>query len=465
MKAATLLLYFFLCSAIVSAQYTAASISGYTNGSNVTYIDPLTGSLETRFAGLLNGRLIDTSTGPAVSYYFLDAKIPLGYNLPRNDYFDDIISDGIDRHACWIINNFYPGDTATGQLSDLNLEASAIQFAIWHFTSGIQLNTITNPTIRNRALEIQNMAANNACGVRLSVEFVLDEDPEYFSIRTVDDNGNPIAVDSIVLYYDEGILSSYLVNTTLPLGISERVQVIGANTGLIGAFSRKFVFPKSSIFRHQSPDFPRIFLAEPGFGPRHFTYDWGTLPVELTSFNSFVHGSDVELKWSTSMEINNSHFEIERKSVPGIWKSVGLVSGSGTVNFPTDYDFKDRNVAIGNYRYRLKQVDYNGNYEYFDLQQLVTVGIPVRFELGQNYPNPFNPSTKIYYKLHTSDFTTLKVFDMTGKQIAVLVNKRQEAGTYEVNFSASQFGLTAGVYVYKLDSGGFSITKKMVVLE
>ncbi len=465
MKAATMLLYFLLCSAIVRGQYTPASISGFTYGASVTYIDPITGGYETRFAGLLNGRLIDTATGPVVSFYFLDEFLPHGFMYSRSDYFDDITSDGIKPHACWIINNFFPGDTGTGQLSDLNKESSAVQLAIWHFTSGLQLSSVTDPIIRSRALEIRNLASMNTSFVRLSVEFVLDEDPEFFSLKTVDDDGNPIAVDSIVLTYEEGILSSYLVSTTLPLGISERIQVIGANTGLIGAFSRNFVFPKGSIFRHQSTDFPRIFLAKPGFGPRNFTYDWGTLPVELVSFSSAVIGNDVELKWSTSEEINNSHFEIERRLTAGVWNNIGRVRGSGNVSSLTEYNFTDKNVAAGNYQYRLRQVDYNGNYEYFNLAQEVKVGSPDRLELGQNYPNPFNPATKISYKLHASGFVTLKVFDIAGRQIALLINKIQEAGTYEVNFNASQFGMSAGVYLYKLDAGNFSMTRKMVVLE
>jgi len=465
MKAATLLLYFLLCSAIVKGQYTAASISGFAYGSTVTYADPVTGSVDARFVGLLNGRLTDSSTGPIVSYYFLDAFIPSGFSIPRNDYLDDITSDGIEPHACWIINNFYPGKNGTGQLIDLNKETAAIQFAIWHYTFGLQISSISDPVIRNRVSEIRTLASSNGSSVRLSVEFVMDEDPEFFSIKTVDDSGEPIAIDSIELSFTEGILSTYLISTTLPLGISERVQVIGANTGIIDAFSRKFVFPKGSIFRHDSRDYPRIFLAKPGFGARSFVYDWGTLPVELVSFRSIVLGNSVELKWATSEEINNSHFEVERRMSSGTWINIGRVRGGGTVNSLTEYEYKDKYVAAGTYQYRLKQVDYNGNYEYFELAQSVSVGIPDRLELGQNYPNPFNPSTKINYKLQASGFITLKVFDITGKQVAELVKSRKDAGTYEVSFDAGQFGITAGVYLYRLEAGDFSMTKKMVVLE
>ncbi|MBK9226349.1 MAG: T9SS type A sorting domain-containing protein [Ignavibacteria bacterium] len=146
-------------------------------------------------------------------------------------------------------------------------------------------------------------------------------------------------------------------------------------------------------------------------------------------------------------------------------ENIGRVNGNGTTNSVSNYAYVDNNVQSGSYEYRLKQIDYNGNYEYFYLASTVLISIPERIELSQNYPNPFNPSTKINYKLQASGFITLKVFDITGKQVAELVKSRQDAGTYEVVFDASQFGITAGVYLYRLEAGDFSITKKMVVLE
>lgn len=75
--------------------------------------------------------------------------------------------------------------------------------------------------------------------------------------------------------------------------------------------------------------------------------------------------------------------------------------------------------------------------------------------LNQNYPNPFNPSTKISWQ-------TLKVCDVLGNEVATLVNEQQTAGTYEVEFNASH--LSSGIYFYKLTAGGFTQTKKMVLL-
>ena len=91
--------------------------------------------------------------------------------------------------------------------------------------------------------------------------------------------------------------------------------------------------------------------------------------------------------------------------------------------------------------------------------------------LSQNYPNPFNPSTKIKYTIAKSPllggdgrggFVTLKVYDILGSEIKTLVNKTQNAGSYEVDFDAS--GLSSGIYFYKLQSGSFTETKKMLLL-
>ncbi|MBX7045879.1 MAG: T9SS type A sorting domain-containing protein [Ignavibacteria bacterium] len=86
-----------------------------------------------------------------------------------------------------------------------------------------------------------------------------------------------------------------------------------------------------------------------------------------------------------------------------------------------------------------------------------------KYSLKQNYPNPFNPSTSIRYAIAKSGFVSLKVFDMTGKVVANLVNDEQTTGSYEVNFNAAS--LASGVYYYKLESEGFAETKKMLLIK
>lgn len=89
--------------------------------------------------------------------------------------------------------------------------------------------------------------------------------------------------------------------------------------------------------------------------------------------------------------------------------------------------------------------------------------IPNTFTLEQNYPNPFNPSTTIRYSIPTSEFVSLKVYDVLGNEVATLVNEEKSAGSYEVEFNASL--LSSGIYFYKLQVGNFVETKKMILMK
>ncbi len=89
--------------------------------------------------------------------------------------------------------------------------------------------------------------------------------------------------------------------------------------------------------------------------------------------------------------------------------------------------------------------------------------VPKNYSLNQNYPNPFNPSTKITFELPSSEFVTMKVYDITGREIAVLVNEKLSAGKKEYEFNA--VNLPSGVYFYTIKAGDFSATRKMVLIK
>jgi len=89
--------------------------------------------------------------------------------------------------------------------------------------------------------------------------------------------------------------------------------------------------------------------------------------------------------------------------------------------------------------------------------------VAANYSLGQNYPNPFNPTTNIKYGISKSGFVSLKVYDLAGKEVATLVNQNQNAGTYVVDFQAGDYGLTSGVYFYKISADGFSSVRKMIL--
>jgi hypothetical protein len=89
--------------------------------------------------------------------------------------------------------------------------------------------------------------------------------------------------------------------------------------------------------------------------------------------------------------------------------------------------------------------------------------VAVSYSLSQNYPNPFNPSTKIEFTIPLNGFVSVKVYDILGKEVAVLVNKYMTTGSYSIDFNAAN--LTSGVYFYKITAGDYSDTKKMMLLK
>ncbi|MEO8210627.1 MAG: T9SS type A sorting domain-containing protein, partial [bacterium] len=153
--------------------------------------------------------------------------------------------------------------------------------------------------------------------------------------------------------------------------------------------------------------------------------------------------------------------------VNGQWSMVGNVSGHGTATSPNNYSYTDRNLASGKYNYRLKQIDLNGNFTYYNLSNEVNVGVPAKFDLSQNYPNPFNPSTKINYDLPFDGKVSIKIFDMAGKEVSTLVNEVKTAGYYSLDFNGSN--LSSGVYFYRINAEAngqnFVSTKKMMLVK
>ena len=187
------------------------------------------------------------------------------------------------------------------------------------------------------------------------------------------------------------------------------------------------------------------------------------LPVELSSFTSVVNGSSIVLSWTTLTESNNSGFQIEKRSGGEQWNIIAFINGKGNSNTPVNYSYTDMNLNQGNYNYRLKQIDLNGNFTYYNLSNEVVIGIPDAFSLSQNYPNPFNPRTIINYQLPLSGHVSLKIFDVLGNEVETLVNEVKPAGRYKVDFNAAS--LPSGIYFYKIKTGNFSEVKRMMLVK
>ncbi|RPI68551.1 MAG: T9SS C-terminal target domain-containing protein, partial [Ignavibacteriales bacterium] len=190
---------------------------------------------------------------------------------------------------------------------------------------------------------------------------------------------------------------------------------------------------------------------------------FNVVPVELSSFTVSVIDNDVNLNWITSTETNNSGFEIERMSSSSAnWQKIGFAAGSGTTTGNKVYSFKDNNLYPGRYSYRLKQIDYDGSFSYSDDVE-IEISIPDKFTLNQNYPNPFNPVTNISFQIAEPVLVSLKIFDIVGNEITVLINEQKEPGFYNLKFDASE--LSSGTYFYQLKAGNNILTKKLLLLK
>jgi beta-lactamase superfamily II metal-dependent hydrolase len=193
------------------------------------------------------------------------------------------------------------------------------------------------------------------------------------------------------------------------------------------------------------------------------------LPVTIASFiGNFVSNNSVKLEWQTVSELNNYGFNIQRhNNTTGIYGTIGFIAGHGTTLEPQAYSFIDENVS-GNLVYRLEQLDNDGLKSYFGPIMLNPNSVkdevePAVFKINQNYPNPFNPSTVINYQLAVDNYTTLKIYNILGKEVTTLVNGNVTAGSHQVTFDGSQ--LSNGIYFYKLQSGSNVEVKKLTLVK
>ncbi len=188
------------------------------------------------------------------------------------------------------------------------------------------------------------------------------------------------------------------------------------------------------------------------------------IPVELTSFNAETSKDGVVLTWNTATEKNNKGFDVEKQRAgQDIWKKIGFVEGNGTSTLTHSYSFTDKNITSGKYNYRLKQVDFDGSFEY-SKEVEVEVTAPMIFALVQNYPNPFNPSTTIEFSLPENvKNVRFSIYNVLGEKVAELVNGSMQAGKYQYQWNAKEFA--SGIYIYELKTEKFISIKKMILLK
>lgn len=176
------------------------------------------------------------------------------------------------------------------------------------------------------------------------------------------------------------------------------------------------------------------------------------VPVELSSFTAETGVNLITLNWTTATEINNLGFEIERKLKNQDWITVAFIEGKGTTTQIQNYSYVDDYSSLpyeGTVLYRLKQIDYNGSFEYSEQIAVNLTFIPSDYYISQNYPNPFNPSTTIKYSLPVESQVKINIYNALGETIEELVSLMQNPGNYEVTWNAQDY--SSGIYYYSFE--------------
>ena len=190
-----------------------------------------------------------------------------------------------------------------------------------------------------------------------------------------------------------------------------------------------------------------------------------TLPVELSTFRGDVVQEGVQLSWSTASEVNNEGFEIERSSDGIDWAYIGYVEGIGTTTEAQYYTYLDADPQEGINYYRLKQVDYDGNYEY---SKVVPIDLSLKYLNGFNFvnisPNPVLEGSRIAILTIDVDENNLpldiQVFNVEG----ALLSEQRTAIIYgENNIVLNLDNLAAGTYFIRATAYGVHQSKKLVI--
>jgi hypothetical protein len=174
----------------------------------------------------------------------------------------------------------------------------------------------------------------------------------------------------------------------------------------------------------------------------------------------------IKLTWTESEDKDFNYFEIYRSETQGFTPTSAELIGNSVEALYVDNNV----VSSTDYYYVVTAVDISGNVSEFsnEVKAILTGvelegGIPTNYALRQNYPNPFNPTTSIKFSIPETSSVKLTVFDVTGREIAELVNKEMNAGYYSVNWDASH--ISSGIYLYKIEAEKFVEVKKMILLK
>lgn len=186
------------------------------------------------------------------------------------------------------------------------------------------------------------------------------------------------------------------------------------------------------------------------------------VPVELVAFTATTDANDVVLEWGTASETNNAGFEIQLLDGESA-SNLGFVDGHGTTTEAHSYTFRATDLDAGTHTFRLKQIDFDGTFEYSQEIE-ATVGVVGSHTLSEVYPNPFNPQAQFNLAVSADQLVTIAVYDVMGRQVATIYEG--QLGSNETHqFTVDGSGLASGAYLVRIAGESFADTRRITLLK
>jgi hypothetical protein len=196
-----------------------------------------------------------------------------------------------------------------------------------------------------------------------------------------------------------------------------------------------------------------------------FCHSLADLPVELTSFEATVDGQDVILRWRTASETNNAGFDVQMREADGAdktWYTLTFVEGHGTTELPKAYRHRATTLNPGAHVFRLRQVDFDGTFEYSPEVEVV-IGLPGQYVIEPVYPNPFNPEATLRFAVQREQRVEVGLYNLMGQRVKTLFAGTATSGQMQ-QVAIDGSGLSSGVYLLRVRGERFLETQRVTLV-
>ena len=188
-----------------------------------------------------------------------------------------------------------------------------------------------------------------------------------------------------------------------------------------------------------------------------FSYDFGTLPVTFKNFDGVMQNGQSLLKWTTTNEINNKGFDVERSADGQVFNPISFVAGQNNSNIENNYTYTDVKPVNGTNYYRLKQIDNDGKFTYSGIIQLKNVIADFAWSV---YPNPVVDNGWMQVQLPNAAKVSVQVISSTGNIISMIDKGTLQTGTYSIPLNLNS--VAKGIYIVKLIVDNKTYSKTIV---